>query len=74
MCYDCYSFPCEDRCPNVPKKEYQVICGECEDGLCVDEKYIEIEGESICEACLDEMTRFELAKRLGYEAKVVDHE
>lgn len=54
MCEICLHEPCDPRCPNADLPKVVLTCDKCgEDIYEGDEYYEDIDGECICESCMD---------------------
>lgn len=55
--------------PDPPEREPIHDCLYCEDGICADERYIEVPNGYICECCLIELTISEVLDELKVDVK-----
>lgn len=53
MCSECRQNPCHPACPNAPEPKPAFICDICDEGIYNGEPYYSINGNIICESCID---------------------
>lgn len=68
MCDICLHSPCLHGCPNETIATFGV-CSVCGEGIPIGDEYADIDGDWICERCIDDMTKKELLEYLGYSIK-----
>ena len=69
MCSICLQTPCDSRCPNASGMKGIHTCSACGEEIFEGDKYLEVDGEFVCEECINEMPRAELIEMLGEELK-----
>lgn len=56
MCNECYSSPCNPRCPNAPEPPTVYICAGCKDEIVDGQDYYDVCGTAYCKDCVTETT------------------
>lgn len=69
MCQYCMSVPCVSGCPNTAEAKVVAVCEVCGAEIHDGDDYLHAETFDVCEDCVDEMSRWELAELLGAERK-----
>lgn len=69
MCQYCLSVPCVRGCPNEDEPTAVAICEICEEPIYEGANYLHTEVIDVCEDCMNDMSRRELAELLGAEWK-----
>lgn len=54
MCNECYSTPCNPRCPNAPDPPTAHICPGCKDPIFVGQRCFFVDGVAYCKDCVSE--------------------
>jgi hypothetical protein len=74
MCSECYSSPCDARCPNAPEPASFCTCDKCKDEILVGEDYYG--GPdcdfTLCQYCADLISGAEALKFAGYSVNTAD--
>ena len=68
MCSECGHYKCTPGCPNY-EPEIVEYCGKCHKAIYAGTTYIEGYVGYICEECIEDMTKEELIKLLGFDIK-----
>lgn len=74
MCDICRRHPCHPSCPNAPEPEKVFTCSGCGESIAVGDKYIEVDGDVLCEPCIDSMDSKELLELFGVEWETADED
>ena len=69
MCRICRHTPCSPSCPNAPEPKGIHRCIKCGYEIFEGDKYLEYDGEIVCEDCISDMSREELIEFLGEELR-----
>ena len=71
MCELCLHHPCMRGCPNETI-ETASICSRCRTDIEVGASYLDLDGRTICEECLEEMPTGELLSLFGYSLQTAE--
>ena len=68
MCKECGHYKCTGGCPNYEPVIFD-ICEECKKPIYEGETYLNGINGYYCKECIEDMTKEELIKLLGFELK-----
>lgn len=68
MCKECGHYECTGGCPNYEPVIFD-ICEECKKPIYEGETYLNGINGYYCKECIEDMTKAELIKLLGFEMK-----
>lgn len=61
MCAECYSYPCDPRCPNYEPPPHDLRCRFCDEGMYYEDTYVTKSWEYFCTDCIECLRDEELA-------------